>query len=85
MASPKRKHIVITKGALYGLIIAYVSVFVVAFVAIQYSNYVDRKSNQRWCSIITTLDDTYKQQPPSTVLGKKLAKDMHELRSEFEC
>jgi len=80
-----KRHITITRGALYGLLIAYVCLFAVAFISIQYANYAVRTSNQKWCSMITSLDDTYREQPPATNLGRKLARDFNELRREFEC
>ncbi|MEU8334789.1 hypothetical protein [Micromonospora tulbaghiae] len=46
---------------------------------------IDRESNRRWCGVVTTLDDAYRQTPPQTPAGKKIAKDIAELRIEFGC
>lgn len=44
-----------------------------------------QQSEQKWCSIITTLDDSYKTTPPSTPVGRKVAAEMSRLRREFHC
>jgi hypothetical protein len=47
-------------------------------------------SARKWCDIIVTMDDAYKQPrppgtPPLTVTGQRIAKDMHNLRRELGC
>lgn len=46
---------------------------------------VDRRSDQRWCSIVTTMDETWRAQPPPTSSGRKLAAEIAQLRKEFNC
>ncbi|MFY3742116.1 MAG: hypothetical protein HMLIMOIP_002580 [Candidatus Nitrosomirales archaeon] len=71
------------------LIIAWITTFLVTMIGVtlsaQWANYVDRRSNQRWCGIITILDDANKSNPPKTEIQKKLATKFHEKRKEFRC
>lgn len=48
-------------------------------------NRLVQQSEQKWCAIIVTLDDSYKVTPPSTPVGRKLATEMSRLRREFHC
>lgn len=50
-----------------------------------YANNVARKSVQQWCNVVVTLDDAYRQAPPQTPTGKKLAAEMHDLRVKLDC
>jgi hypothetical protein len=48
-----------------------------------------RESEQRWCGVVTTLDEAYSgaatSTRPQTTIGKKLAEEVHTLRLEFHC
>ncbi|MGW5556840.1 hypothetical protein ACWER9_06410 [Micromonospora sp. NPDC003944] len=44
-----------------------------------------RLSEQRWCGIVSTLDDAYRQTPPQTPAGQKIARDIRQLRAQFGC
>ena len=54
-------------------------------VSIIYSNEAARQSEQRWCGVVTTLDDAYRQSPPQTPAGQKIARDIRQLRADFGC
>lgn len=69
----------------YAVTALVVACFIVAAVSVQYANYVDRKSNQRWCELLSTLDEAYRATPPRTEPGKKVAEDIVRLRQEFGC
>lgn len=53
--------------------------------SIVYANRVQQQSNRNWCSLVTNLDDAYRQNPPNTDLGRKIAADMHNLRVRLGC
>ncbi len=59
------------------LIIAWVVVSLVLFIgnilSIQYTNWVDRRSNRYVCELVTFPDEIYKEVPPNTPTGKKMA------------
>lgn len=44
-----------------------------------------RLSEQRWCGIVATLDDAYRDTPPQTPAGRKIADDIRQLRVAFGC
>lgn len=75
----------ISKGALRGLIFAYISIIAVVVASILYTQSVDRQSNQKWCEVLVPLDDAYSTSPPTTELGQKVARAMHDLRINFGC
>ncbi len=43
------------------------------------------ESNRKWCSLVITLDDAYKETPPTTAAGKNVAESLHRLRGELGC
>lgn len=67
------------------LILAYVTAFVFAIGSVQYANFVDTQSNQRWCQLLSVLDGAYKTAPPRTETGKIVAAEVHRLVNEFKC
>lgn len=69
----------------YAILSLVVACVVIAGVSVQYANYVDRKSNQRWCDLLSTLDDAYKSSPPQSPAGEKVAADIARLRKDFGC
>lgn len=81
----ERQRVTLPRNALYALIVAYVATLAVGLLSILYANYVDSQSNQRWCGLVTTLDDTYSSQKPATPLGQSIAREINELRTEFRC
>lgn len=75
----------ISRGALYGLVFAYLGIIAVVFAGIAYTNYVQRESNRKWCEIIRPLDEAYITTPPTTEVGKKIASSLHGLNHDFGC
>lgn len=45
----------------------------------------ERANDQRWCKLLTTLDEAYQSAPPQTQTGRRLASDIHNLRAELGC
>lgn len=81
----KQTITVLSRELLYAAIVAGVSSLIMGIAAVQYADYVDRKSNQRWCGVVTTLDEVYRSAPPQTTSGQVLAHEMAILRREFRC
>lgn len=69
----------------YAVVVACVSSLAMGVIAIQYAEYVDRKSNQQWCEVVVTLDNAYTQTPPQTEAGQNLARAMKRMRHDFGC
>lgn len=82
----ERNRVVVTpRRFFYGAIIALLCALFMGGTSIQYANYVDRKSNQRWCGIVRTLDDAYRNTPPQSPTGRVFAEEMAKLRKDFGC
>ena len=45
----------------------------------------EREADQRWCALLTTLDDAYSTIPPTSELGRKVANAIHALRTDLNC
>ncbi|MEU6387665.1 hypothetical protein ABZ847_29375 [Streptomyces bauhiniae] len=53
--------------------------------SILYTNAAAAQSVQRWCGVVSTLDDAYRQAPPQTPTGRQIADDIRRLRADFNC
>lgn len=83
--------------AWYAIALAFVACVAVAFAAVLYTSHVQKQaerrselaraeSDRRWCSLLTELDDAYAGPPaPATELGRKVATEIHRLRTGFGC
>jgi hypothetical protein len=69
----------------YALLVIYVSMFVFTLSSILYANHVAAATGRHFCSLVTTLDDAYRGQPPTTPTGKRLAADVARLRRDLRC
>lgn len=69
----------------YALAAVFLTLMLAVALNVIYTNRVAAQGNKQWCSIIVTLDDSYRKTPPTTETGKKIAADMHRLRSQFKC
>lgn len=65
------------------------SILAVVIGGVVYTNNVVRESEQKWCSVVTTMDDAYASRPanspPLTGVGQRIADQMHRLRTDFRC
>jgi hypothetical protein len=43
------------------------------------------ESERKWCSIVITLNDSYREQPPTTATGKNVAAGIAELAKSLDC
>ena len=76
----------------YALIALGLASLLIGVLAITYANHVADESYKRsqanlrqLCSIVITLDDTYKQTPSTTKLGQKIAAEFAALRIHLGC
>lgn len=65
--------------------VSYIVAIVMGVAAIQYAEYVDRRSNHQWCEIVKAVDASYKERPPETPSGQELAAEFARLKQEFGC
>jgi hypothetical protein len=75
------------------LLVAIVgSMLLLSLAGVVYTNWsihqqdrAERANDQRWCKLLTTLDEAYQATPPQTPTGQRLAADIHKLRQELGC
>ena len=53
--------------------------------AVLISVHVNAESERKFCSIVETLDSSYRQQPPTTPSGRNVAANIAELRRSLNC
>ncbi len=90
VASLKRKKhkptfIMVPRKLVITVISLFACMIIMTIVSVQWANYVDNRSNQRWCGIVLLFNNAYKTNPPPTPLGKKVAVEMLKLQNDFSC
>lgn len=71
--------------AWYAIAVSFFACLVVAIASVGYTSYVQRKSDQRWCSLLTGIGNGQRQTPPPSESGKRFAVEIEKLRREFGC
>jgi hypothetical protein len=69
----------------YAVVVAFIACVSIAGSSVAYANYVQRESDRKWCKLVTTLDDAYRGQPPTTAAGKNVAESIAQLRRDLGC
>lgn len=69
----------------YAIAVAFFAVVAIALAGVVYTSYVQRQSERKWCSVVSTLDDAYRETPPATAPGRNLAASIADLRRELGC
>lgn len=67
------------------LVVVLVAAIVSSVASMAYANAAARQSEQRWCGVVSTLDDAYRETPPQTPAGQKIATNIRRLRADFGC
>lgn len=82
---PEPTFIMVPRKLIIAWLMSSSIIFALVIGAYQYANYVDRKSNQRWCGIVVMYDDNFRLIPPPSELGRRLASEFREMRKDFRC
>lgn len=69
----------------YAVVVAFIACAAIAAASVFYAAHVQRESDRKWCSLVITMDDAYRQTPPTTAPGKNLAASIAELRRKLGC
>lgn len=85
MKDDKPHYILVPRKAVIAVISIFICLMCGVIASFQYANYVDRSSNQRWCELVGLFNTSYKEIPPPTDLGKKIAAAMLHIEEEFKC
>lgn len=74
-----------TPGARHAVIFLFCLSLALAGFCLIFTAKMVGANNRKWCSTIVLIDDAYRQRPPATATGRKLAADFGVLRREFGC
>ncbi len=85
MTHEKPVLVIVKRKAVVAALVVFCCMFIGVIGAFQYANYVDNRSNQKWCSIVSLFNVEYAQNPPTTETGKAIQLAMLELAKEFDC
>lgn len=72
----------------FALLLVYISMFAMCAISIFYADYSVRESGRKFCDIITTVNDAYKDPAvpePTTELGRKLKQNYADLEERLRC
>lgn len=72
-----------TRPQWYNFIAILVSGFLIIAVSAWWTAHGIEQSDRKFCSIIVTFDDAYREVPPPTDTGKRLAAEVRKLRDEI--
>jgi hypothetical protein len=81
----KSTYVMVPKKLVVTAVIAYVCLVIGVILSVQWASYVDRRSNQRLCGVITISNDIYRTSPPPSDVKKKLSTAMEKLQSDYKC
>lgn len=75
----------VSRRTTYGAAVIFASILILAGGSVQYTAYRAHRDDQRWCAVITSVDDTYREAPPTTDAGRLQAANFHRLRIDLGC
>jgi hypothetical protein len=69
------------------MVVTYVAMFALAASSILYTTISQHNTEQKFCNIITTVNDAYKdaKYQPTTDLGQRLKESYAELEADLNC
>lgn len=74
------------RPVVYMLVVALLSGALTGAVALVLGQRQQAESDRRWCALLVTLDGAYGTPPgPTTEVGRKVAEEVHRLRTGFGC
>lgn len=69
----------------YTLVVIFVSSMLTSLVAVLLAVHAVQLSERKFCTLVTTMDAAYREEPPQTPTGKNLAQAIADLRQELNC
>jgi hypothetical protein len=81
----KPHYLLVSRKAFIAFVTVFITLLIGILASFQYANYVDRKSNGQWCELVGLFNISYKEIPPTTDLGRKIAAAMLRIEEEFKC
>ncbi len=82
----------VNRTVLYLVLVTMLAAIAAGVNSVLYANRVGRVAEQhadqdarKLCAIVVTLDNAYRQIPPTTAIGRQLADGMRRLRHDLGC
>lgn len=75
----------IPRKFMFAAVACFLCMMIMTMTSIQWSNYVNDRSSQRLCKVVTLFVKSYKMTPPTTKLGKEIAAAMLQLQTDLSC
>jgi hypothetical protein len=75
----------LSRRTTYLFVVVFASQLALTMLGIQYGTWRAAQSDQRWCAVIASSDNTYQAEPPTTDTGRAMAANMHRLRHDLGC
>ena len=69
----------------YLLVAIFASCITTGVLAIVVARHGQQESERQLCSLLIAQDDAYRQTPPSTPTGQRVASALAELRRAYDC
>lgn len=78
-------YALVKKSLIRVWIVSTVILIVGIIVSFQYTNYVDRRSNELLCNLVKTQNQVYINEPPPSQTGKDMAKAINTVANSDAC
>lgn len=73
------------RGLLYTVVVLVASMIGLTFGSFAYANHVSTRDVQNFCALVRTLDQTYRDVPPTSPTGLTVAAEIHQLYLQLHC
>lgn len=85
MNPDKHHYILVSRSTAIAVISGFICLFIGLVASFQYADYVDRRSNQRLCGLISLFNESYNEVPPTNPTGQRISEEMYEIAGDFRC
>ncbi len=66
-------------------LIVYIAMLAMTSISVLYANWAVHDNNAKFCTVITTVNDAYKDSDPQTELGRELKRGYAKLAEDLDC
>lgn len=73
------------RPSIYWWVALLLSSLTTGFVAIVIAQRSNAEGQRKWCQVVVTLDDAYREKPPTTESGRNFAGSIAQLRHDLGC
>lgn len=81
----KATYVMVPRKLMITIATVFACLLALNVATLQWANYIDQRSNKRWCNIVKIFNETYQNEPPPTVIGQILQVEFLKLGRDFKC